>query len=230
MAQQCNSNDYIIQNNGESVFTISSVNNSCTCQSFVGDGTLLTNLQNNSAVSNLNSQLNYQQNLITNMQNNITQQQQLITNLISQMDILSGLSAAYNKILNQLFIFTFNYTSSFSICNSAQYFVAINVTRIGLQVSFTIPSFNITTTDICNNNLGPIDNTYSNFFLNSTFAPIPTCISNITVFDTNSTYNGEVLIGDSIKIYKYDQTNSRWSKYSTIGVIGTTITCNITTA
>lgn len=63
LAQQCTSNDFIIENNGDQIFTISSVNKSCICQSFAGDGSNLTGMNNqptvmamNQTITNLNAQ------------------------------------------------------------------------------------------------------------------------------------------------------------------------------
>jgi hypothetical protein len=61
IAQQCN--DYVIEKNGNPVFTISSANDSCICKSFIGDGSGLTNLQNQIIIANLTAQLNNLKNL-----------------------------------------------------------------------------------------------------------------------------------------------------------------------
>ena len=79
-AQQCNvtDNDFIIENNNKPVFTISSTNNSCICESYTGDGSMLSGLQNNTIIANLTAQVSQLQSQIANL----TQQ---ITNITAQL-------------------------------------------------------------------------------------------------------------------------------------------------
>jgi hypothetical protein len=66
IAQQCN-NDYVISNNNESLFTISASNKSCICNSFIGDGSKLNNLENNQIITNLLQTILILQNRIENL-------------------------------------------------------------------------------------------------------------------------------------------------------------------
>lgn len=71
-AQQCN-NDYVVSKNGETYLTISSVNKSCKCQSFIGDGTGLTNLENNQIIANLKQIVLQQQQQINTLNMTLNQ-------------------------------------------------------------------------------------------------------------------------------------------------------------
>jgi hypothetical protein len=105
IGQQCN-NDYVISNNNnEQVFTISSTNNSCICKSFGGDGSKLTNLNNNTIISSLITQINNNLEIIGNMQNQITLLNQTVY-FVARKILFGTLSASTPTalIFNQIIV------------------------------------------------------------------------------------------------------------------------------
>jgi hypothetical protein len=128
IAQQCN-NDYIIYENNEPIFTISANNKSCICKSFIGDGSNITNLNNNIIIKYLTDQINnqtvkndYMNKIIENntiqisnmlqmieqQQQQITMLQQTILNNIPQLNT-SNTYTATQTFLNGTTGYYFNY-------------------------------------------------------------------------------------------------------------------------